>query len=68
MYQAKNSVADPGLTSMMKPWPDVAASNQLPPSAESLFVGRAFVVEQVALCVRRVSGIEPLRSEPSVNV
>jgi hypothetical protein len=47
VYHPRNNVAEPGLTSTLKPWPDVAGSNQLPPSAESLLLGRSSVVEQV---------------------
>jgi len=49
------------------PCPEVAGPNQLPDSAKSAFVGRALPASQVTFCVRRLSFIEPVRPEPSVN-
>ena len=55
VYQAKYSTGAFGLTSTMKPCPDVDGLYQLPESAKSALVGRAVVVEHVTLGVSRVS-------------
>ena len=68
VYQAAKIVPEVGLTSTVKPWPEVAGSNQFPERAKSALVGRALDVEQVTFCVSRVNGMVPVRPVPSVKL
>src|SRR5271169_949342 len=68
VYQAANSAPESGLTSTVKPWPDVVGSYQFPEWAKSVLVGNGVVVAQVTFCVRRVNGMFPVRPEPSVKL
>src|SRR4051812_4394381 len=62
-----NSTRALGFNSKTNPCPDVLGENQLPEYAKSALVERACVVEHVTFGVSRVSGIEPLRFDPSLN-
>ena len=56
-----------GLYSTVNPCPLVAGSYQFPENAKSALDGRALVVEHVTFWVMRVSGMVPVRPEPSVK-
>ena len=64
----RKRVLELGLTSTVKPCPEVAGSYQLPERAKSALVGCGVAAEQVTFCVRRVSGMIPVRPVPSVKM